>query len=303
MKFSIWPSMGRSTNEILDQARLADSLGYYGFWFADHYMRNTNSEDIIAGDVHEVWSVLPAVAAVTESVRVGPLVSPTSVHHPAVLANRAATLDHIAEGRFVLGLGAGWQINEHKAYGIELEEPKQRVDRFEEAIQVIRSLLDTDRTTFNGEYYTMTDAPSDPAPIQAPLPIVVGTGRPRMCRITARHAQEWNSWGTPETVKPKLETFLAACEKVGADQTSKHKSVQALLVNTGDQSKIDEAIAGPMGDNTIAGSTGFVVETIGRYVELGFDEFIVPDLTLGETAEDRADGYRWLMEDIVPQVS
>ncbi len=302
MRFSIWPSMSRPTDEILDQARLADELGYFGFWFADHYMANTNSEDIIPGDIHEVWSVLPAVAAVTESVRVGPLVSPTSVHHPAVLANRAATLDHVAHGRFVLGLGAGWQINEHKAYGIALEEPKERVDRFEEAIQVIRSLLDTDRTTFTGDYYTITDAPSDPAPIQRPLPIVVGTGRPRMCRITARYAQEWNSWGTPETVKPKLDTFVAACDKVDVDPATKHKSVQALIVCTDGQAKIDEALAGPMGANTIAGSEQHLVETLGQYAEMGFDEFIVPDATLGDTVEARADAYRWMFEAVAPQV-
>ncbi len=295
--------MSRPTDETLNLGRLADELGYFGFWFADHYMANTNSEEIIPGDIHEVWSVLPAVAAVTETVRVGPLVSPTSVHHPAVLANRAATLDHVAHGRFVLGLGAGWQINEHKAYGIELEEPKQRVDRFEEAIQVIRSLLDEDRTTFNGQYYTITDAPSEPAPIQSPLPIVVGTGRPRMCRITARYAQEWNSWGTPETVKPKLDTFLAACDKVDVDQASKHKSVQALLVVTDDQTKIDSALAGPMGDNTIAGSQQVLVDTLGRYAEMGFDEVIIPDATLGDMPEARADAYRWFMEDIAPQLA
>lgn len=301
MKFSIWPALGRPTDEILDLAHLADSLGYHGFWFADHYMPNTNSEEIIPGDVHEVWSILPAVAAVTENVRVGPLVSPTSVHHPAVLANRAATLDHVSHGRFVLGLGAGWQINEHQAYGIALEPPKQRVDRFEEAIQIIRALLDEDRTTFDGDIYTITDAPSDPKPVQDTLPLLVGTSGPRMCRITARHAQEWNSWGTPDAAQPKLETFQSACEAVDVDPTTKHKTVQSLLVVTDDQDKIDKAKAGPMGENTVAGSGQAVVEAIGRYEELGFDEVIVPDFTLGKTAEARADAYRWFAEDIAPQ--
>ncbi|MCP3937188.1 MAG: LLM class flavin-dependent oxidoreductase, partial [Actinomycetia bacterium] len=159
MKFSVWPNPARSIEEILDLARLADDLGYYGFWFADHYMPNTDSEAMQPGDTHEVWGVLPAVAAVTKSIRVGPLVSPTSVHHPALLANRAATIDHVSDGRMVLGLGAGWQINEHKAYGIELEAPKERVDRFEEAIQITRSMLDCEHTTFNGSIYTVADAP------------------------------------------------------------------------------------------------------------------------------------------------
>jgi len=303
MKFSVWPSPERPTDEVLDLARATDGLGYFGFWFADHYMPNTGSEDMKPGDVHEVWSVLPAVAAVTESMRVGPLVSPTSVHHPAVLANRAATLDHVSHGRMVLGLGAGWQINEHKAYGIELEPPKARVDRFEEAIQITRSLLDEDRTTFEGSFYTITDAPSDPSPVQNQLPILVGTSGPRMCRITATHAQEWNTWGAPELAGTNAEVFAAACEKVGVDRAAKHTSVQSLFFLTEDQATIDGALSGPMGDRTIAGSNDRIVEAIGQYAELGFDEVIVPDFTLGRSAEERLASYEMFMADIVPQCS
>ena len=301
MKFSVWPAPGRPTDEILDLARATDSLGYFGYWFADHYMPDTGSEDLKPGDIHEVWSILPAVAAVTESMRIGPLVSPTSVHHPAVLANRAATLDHISHGRMVLGLGAGWQINEHKAYGIELEAPKARVDRFEEAIQITRSLLDEDRTSFDGSFYTIADAPSDPSPVQDQLPILVGTSGPRMCRITARHAQEWNTWGAPETAGKNAEVFNTACEKVGVDPASKHKSVQALFFFTEDQAMIDGAMSGPMGDRSIAGSNDAIVEAIGQYAELGFDEVIVPDFTIGKTAENRREAYEMFMADIAPQ--
>jgi alkanesulfonate monooxygenase SsuD/methylene tetrahydromethanopterin reductase-like flavin-dependent oxidoreductase (luciferase family) len=300
MKFSVWPNPGRPTDETLELAKLADSLGWFGFWFADHYMPNTGSEDIEPGDVHEVWSVLPAVAAVTENIRVGPLVSPTSVHHPAVLANRAATLDHISHGRFVLGLGAGWQINEHKAYGIELEAPKTRVDRFEEAIQITRSLLDEDRTTFEGTHYSIIDAPSDPSPIQDTLPIVVGTAGPRMCRITARYAQEWNTWGAPALAAEKRQIFLNACDKVGVDPSTKHMSTQALFVLTEDQDAIDKALNGPMGDRTVAGSDEFIIDAIGQYATDGFDELIVPDFTLGATAEARREAYERFTAEIIP---
>src|SRR5918994_1025721 len=158
MKFSVWPNPGRPASETLELARLADSEGWHGIWFADHYMSNTGSEALAPGDVHECWAVLPAIAAVTERVRLGSLVAPTSIHHPAILANRAATIDHISDGRLVLGIGAGWQINEHLAYGIELEQPATRVDQFEEAIQIVRSLFSNERTTFAGEHYTITDA-------------------------------------------------------------------------------------------------------------------------------------------------
>ena len=301
MKFSVWPAPGRPTDEILDLARATDALGYFGYWFADHYMPDSGSEDIKTGDIHEVWSLLPAIAAVTESIRVGPLVSPTSDHHPAVLANRAATLDHVSHGRMVLGLGAGWQINEHKAYGIELEPPKERVDRFEEAIQIVRLLLDEDRTTFDGTYYSVADAPSDPSPVQDQLPILVGTSGPRMCRITAQYAQEWNTWGGPDKAAENVKVFNAACEKVGVDPSSKHTSVQALFFFTDDQAAIDGALAGPMGDRSIAGSDDRIVEAIGQYAALGFDEVIVPDFTIGKTPQDRTEAYERFMADIVPQ--
>ncbi len=149
-------------------------------------MPNTGDESLAPGDVHECWSILPAVAAVTSRLRLGPLVAPTSIHHPALLANRAATLDRLSKGRLILGVGAGWQINEHAAYGIPLKTPGMRVSRFEESIQIVRSLLDSDRTTFHGDFYDITDAPSDPKPVQETLPILVGTGSPRMLRITAQ---------------------------------------------------------------------------------------------------------------------
>lgn len=281
---------------------MADDDGWFGLWYADHYMHNTGDESIVPGDIQECWSILPAVAAVTGKIRLGPLVAPTSVHHPALLANRAATIDQLSAGRFVLGLGAGWQINEHKAYGIDLEEPGPRVTRFEEAIQIVRSLLDEERTTFDGDHYTITDAPCDPKPVQSPLPVLVGTGSPRMLRITARHAQEWNTWGAPEMAADAREKFTTACEQVGTDPASMHTSVQALVIFNDDQKVIDGALAGPMSDRTIVGSDDHVVEQLARYAELGFDEFVMFDATLGATREQRIDGYRRFITDIAPQV-
>jgi probable F420-dependent oxidoreductase len=303
MKFSVWPNPGRPTNEVLDLARLADADGWYGMWFADHYMPNTGSEAFEPGDTHECWGVLPAIAAVTQRIRVGPLVSPTSVHHPAVLANRASTIDHVSNGRMVLGIGAGWQINEHRAYGIELEEPGRRVSRFEEAIQIIRSLLHEDRTDFHGEFYDITDAPADPKPVQSPLPILVGTSSPRMLRITARFADEWNTWGAPEMAGAGLDKLRAGCEQVGRDPATLRKSAQALVFIS-DSAEFAESIrAGDMGARSIVGSPSQLVEELNRYAELGFDEFIVPDFTLGKTAAERTERYQQFHTEITPHVS
>lgn len=299
MKFSVWPNMSHAPSEVLDTARWAEAEGWHGVWYADHYMPNTGDQTFAPGDTQECWAMLPAIAAVTERVRIGSLVAPTSIHHPAVLANRAATIDHISNGRLVLGIGAGWQINEHHAYGIELEPPKQRVDRFDEAIQIIRSLLGEDRTTFDGAVYSITDAPCDPSPIQSPLPILVGTGSPRMLRITARHADEWNTWGGPTMAGGARAKFNAACESVDRDPSSMWTSVQALVFVTDDDAQAADILAGPMGARSIAGTPDRLVETIGEYADLGFDEFIVPDWNLGDDAGQRRDALERINEQLV----
>lgn len=302
MQFSVWPNMSLGAAEAIDTARWADANGFHGVWYADHYMPNTGSADIVPGDAHECWAMLPALAMATEHLRIGSLVSPTSVHHPAVLANRAATVDHLSEGRLVLGLGAGWQINEHQAYGIALEPPKPRVDRFEEAIEIVRSLLTEDRTTFDGNFYTITDAPADPKPIQRPLPILVGTGGNRMMRITARHADEWNTWGTVDGARQRRDAFVKACESVGVDPATKRTSVQALVFITDDGAKVAEVLAGELGGRSIAGSVEHLLEELATYRELGFDEFIVPDFNLGGSAAERRENLDRIKSDLIDQL-
>lgn len=303
MKFSVWPGPSRSPQEVLDLAKIADDGDWHCFWYADHYMENTGDESMKPGPVHEAWAILPAVAAVTSRIRLGPLVSPTSVHHPALLANRAATLDVLSNGRFTLGMGAGWQINEHRAYGIELEAPGKRVSRFEESIEIVRSMLDNDTTTFEGDFYTFTDAPCEPRPVQEQLPILVGTGSPRMLNITARFAQEWNTWGAPELSADRRQVFVDACAKAGTDPDSMHTSVQALVFMTDDASMIEKVMAGPMADRSIAGSDAHLVDQLGRYAEQGFDEVIVPDFTLGATQEERFAAYEHFASAIAPQLT
>jgi alkanesulfonate monooxygenase SsuD/methylene tetrahydromethanopterin reductase-like flavin-dependent oxidoreductase (luciferase family) len=302
MQFSVWPNMSHAPTEVLDIARWADANGWFGVWYADHYMPNTGSEAIERGDTHECWAMLPAIAAVTERVRIGSLVAPTSVHHPAVLANRAATIDHLSNGRMVLGLGAGWQINEHAAYGIELEPPRQRVDRFEEAIQVIRSLLGDDLSDFQGSVYSLSGAPADPPPIQQPLPLLVGTGGKRMLKITARHADEWNTWGAVEMAAERRSRFEAACHTVGRDPATMRASVQALVFVTDTDAQAHEILAGDWGPRSIAGTAERLIDELGRYGELGFDEFIVPDWNLGPTPERRREGLERIQSEVISRI-
>ena len=296
MEFSLWPHNGRGPAELLEQARIADATGWYGVWLADHYMPNTGDATPARGDAYECWALLPAVAAVTERVRVGTLVSPTSVHHPALLAKRAATIDHLSGGRMVLGLGAGWQINEHHAYGIELEPPGPRVTRFEEAIQIVRSLLSADEglTTFHGSCYDITDAPCDPKPVQSPLPLLVGTRSPRMLRLTARYANEWNTWATPEQGAVHRAALVETCEKVGRDPATMWTSVNALVGLGADTP--------PPGRAALGGSAEELIDQFGRYAALGFDEFILPDWNLGAEKSERDDMLARIKTDVMDRV-
>lgn len=290
MKFSLWPHNSRTPADLLDAVRVAEGTGWHGLWLADHYMPNTADTTPARGDTYECWALLPALAAVTERIRLGTLVSPTSVHHPALLAKRAATIDRLSGGRMVLGLGTGWQVNEHHAYGIELEPPGKRVGRFEEAIQVVRALLSQDSTTFHGACYDITDAPCDPKPVQSPLPLLVGTRSPRMLRIAARHADEWNTWSTPEQAAVNRAALLRACDEVGRDPATIRTSVNALVDLDGSTP--------PPGRAVIWGSARQLADTLGQYAELGFDEFILPDWNLGTGSSERADNVAKIKQEV-----
>ena len=293
MKFSLWPGNNRTPADLLEEVRTAEASGWHGVWLADHYMPDSGDTTPARGDTYECWALLPALAAVTERVRIGTLVSPTSVHHPALLAKRAATIDRLSGGRMVLGLGAGWQVNEHHAYGIDLEPPGQRVSRFEEAIGIIHSMLTEDSTTFHGEFYDITDAPCDPKPVQSPLPLLVGTRGPRMLRIAARHASEWNAWGVPDLAARRTE-LLEACEKAGRAPATMWTSVNALIeLGTRTPPPSRAALAGPAQQ---------LVDRLGQYADLGFDEFIMPDWNLGADKAELSDNLARIKAEVLDQL-
>jgi alkanesulfonate monooxygenase SsuD/methylene tetrahydromethanopterin reductase-like flavin-dependent oxidoreductase (luciferase family) len=293
VKFSLWPRNDRPPADLLAEVRTADADGWYGVWLADHYMPDTGDVTPARGDTYECWALLPAVAAVTERIRLGTLVSPTSVHHPALLAKRAATIDQLSGGRMVLGLGAGWQINEHHAYGIDLEPPGKRVSRFAEAIGIVQSMLAEDFTTFQGEFYDITAAPCDPKPVQSPLPLLVGTRGPRMLGIAARHASEWNTWTAPD-LADRRAGMVEACGKAGRDPKTMWTSVNALIeLGSGNPRS---------GRPAIAGTAQQLIDQLGRYADLGFDEFILPDWNLGTSKAERAENLARIKADVLDRL-
>lgn len=271
---------------------MIESDGWDGMWYADHYMPNTPDGKTASGDVLECFSVLAGLAASVPRIRLGSLVSPTTVHHPALLANRAATIDQMSNGRFVLGLGAGWQVNEHRAYGIDLMEPKDRVTRFGEAIEIISRLLSEPRVNFAGKYYTITDAPCEPKPVQQPLPLLVGTGSPRMLRFAARYAQQWNTWGTPTTTPVVVDRLLGACAKEGRDPATVHKVTQAMVYIVEDANKVEKLQAKVPQGRSLVGTTEQLTEMIATYQKIGFNEFCLPDFNLGDSFAQRKESIQ-----------
>ena len=213
MRFSFWPNAAQSWADTLATARHAEATGWDGIYVADHFLPSIGDD---SGPTNECWGLLAGLAAAVPRVRLGSLVCGNTYRHPAVLANQAATVDQISGGRVVLGLGAGWQENEHEAYGIDLPAPGSRLDMLEEACQVVKGLLTQDRTTFDGQYYQLDNAPCEPKPVQDPLPLLIGGGgEKRTLRIAAQFADEWNVWGTPETTRPQGSRARAALRRRG----------------------------------------------------------------------------------------
>jgi alkanesulfonate monooxygenase SsuD/methylene tetrahydromethanopterin reductase-like flavin-dependent oxidoreductase (luciferase family) len=216
-------------SELSAMARLAEDIGLDSLWVGDHYLYR---EDGRTRGPWEAWTQLAALAAVTSRVALGPLVAATAFHQPAVLAKFAATVDEISAGRLVLGLGAGWNATEFAAFGFPFEH---RVARFEEAFEIIRTLLRDGHIDFDGRFYQVRDCellPRGPRP-EGP-PILIGSSGPRMLRITMPHAQAWNAWyetygNAASGIAAQRELVDAACREVGRDPAAVERTVAVFV--------------------------------------------------------------------------
>jgi F420-dependent oxidoreductase-like protein len=215
-----WPAM-------LSVFRAADDIDVFeSGWTFDHFYPIFSDP---TGPCFEGWTVTTALAQATRRLRVGVMVTGNPYRHPAVLANMAASLDVISDGRLELGLGAGWNQEECDAYGIELPQLKERFDRLEEAFAVIVGLLANETTDFAGAYYRLEAARCEPKPVQRPHPpiCVGGGGEKRTLRIAARWAQHWNlAAGPPEVFAHKRGVLHSHCEAIGRDPREIVTSVQ-----------------------------------------------------------------------------
>jgi F420-dependent oxidoreductase-like protein len=205
-------------DDLLGRVRFAEQAGFDGAWIFDHFQPLYGEGP---GPCMEAWTLLAALAASTERIRLGALVTGMTYRHPSVLAAEVVTVDHVSSGRLELGIGAGWFEPEHRELGIDLQPLGERVDRFDEGLQVIVALMTEDGVNFEGEHFQLRGATILPRPVQRPHPPVwIGASGPRMLGIVARLADVWHTFGSPAEVarlSEMLDTKLAGVGRDAAD--------------------------------------------------------------------------------------
>jgi probable F420-dependent oxidoreductase len=291
MRLCLWPLAQQAWPDLLDVVQHVDRTGWDGVYVADHFMgdgRQFGGED---GPVWEATAAVAALAAATTRLRLGTLVLAATYRHPAVVANWASTVDHVSGGRLVLGVGAGWQANEHEQYGIRLPSPGERVRLLDDTCTVLRSLFDQPRTSHEGSTFTLTEAVNEPKPVQAHLPLLVGAKGDRMLGVVARHADIWNMWALPEALRERAEVLERRCTEVGRDPAEIERSVQAMVMVTDDEEHARRFRDRTAPRAAFAGTPEAFAELVGTWHEAGVDEVVVPDLFLGRANErkDRLD--------------
>ena len=288
MRFGLFTSMGMQTwAGVLDLWQHLERTGWDIACVTDHFFPNTKERE---GAMLESWSTLSALAAQVPRMRVGTIVLGNTYRHPAVVAKMAAQVDVISGGRLLLGIGAGWQQNEHEGYGIPFYTMKERLERLDEACQVMRSLWTERRSNFKGQYYQLSDAPLDPKPVQSPHPeLMIGGGGERVTlRIVARHADHWNVWGGPQVLGRKGKILDEHCAAVGRDPKTITRSVNMALLITDKQAEIEalaKTIETRMGrhaadarDTCLAGTPDQIRERLQQLKANGARVLFIPSL-------------------------
>lgn len=256
-------------SELAAMARRAEEVGFDSLWVGDHLLYRNPGEE--PKGPWEAWSLLAALAAITNRIELGPLVAATSFHNPAMLAKKAATVDEISGGRLILGLGAGWNEPEYLAYGFPYD---RRVARFTEAFTIIRTLLQEGAIDFDGEFYQLRDCllvPRGPRP-QGP-PLMIGSEGPKMLAVTLPHVASWNAWyawfgNTAAGLAPLMAKVDAACLAAGRDPQTVERTCAVLVAMSGAEGR-------PTGDVTdrgcapLTGSTEDLANEMRAFAEAG----------------------------------
>ena len=271
-----------SYEEILELWQRAERLGYDWVSDFDHFMPILSDP---TGPCFEGPTLLAALAAQTSRVRCGILVLGVTYRHPAVVANIAATLDHVSGGRLEFGMGAAWYDLEHDQYGIPFPRIGVRMDILDEACRIMRSLWTRETTTFEGRHFRLKDARLEPKPVQEHLPLVIGgSGERRTLRIVAEHADVWNTFlGDEDAYRHKLDVLAGHCADVGRDPAEVRRSLSFRAFLAEDEHEAQERLRERYPDGVpdqvarmlVVGTPEQCVERLGRFADLGVGDFLL----------------------------
>lgn len=217
-----------SWNELVRRARLAEEAGFDGAWVFDHFKPLYGAP---SGPCLEGWTLLAGLAAVTDTIRLGTLVTGVTYRHPSILATEAVTVDHISAGRLELAIGAAWFSQEHEELGIDFPPARERIERLEEAVQIIDLLMTTDGVTFDGRHYRLKDATYNPKPVQQPRPpLWIGaSGEERTIPLAARYADVWHGFGSVKDLRRRIEVLDRSASQAGRDPAEISRSTSLSI--------------------------------------------------------------------------
>lgn len=307
MKFGIQVANHRvSWREMADFFRFLDrETAFNSAWTYDHFVDPGAGASPEASCL-EGWSALAAAAAITDRIRLGCLVTGVTYREPGVLAKMAATVDHISDGRLEFGIGAAWHEPEHRMFGIEFPPVRERQDRLEEAVQLIRMLFDSDgAVSFAGKHYRLDGAEFQPKCVQKPHPpiMVGGGGEKRTLRTLARYGDVMNVSGTPAQVQHKIDVVEAHCRAAGRDPSEIKRTVFMPIIVSDNEGLIDRvanmAATADLPPDEVKrqfaiGSAAHVREVIQRYADIGVTEVIAQS-----QGPWKQDIYRRLNEEVI----
>ena len=262
--------------ELVERVRFAEEAGFDGAWLFDHFKPLYGEGP---GPCLEAWTLLAGLAAVTTRIRLATLVTGVTYRHPSLLAAEVVTLDHISSGRLDLGLGAAWFQEEHRELGFSFPPARERIERLEEAVEVVRLLLTGDGVTFGGRHYQLRDATYRPRPVQRPHPPIWigGSGERRMLPLVGRVADGWHCFSAPAALSRKWAIVAASAEAAGRDPAAIVRSTNLSLSEPWDEVR-------RRADGCRAAGVSYLVcswPTEGRARVEEFAQRVLPELVAG----------------------
>jgi len=278
----LWPQ-ATTWPELRDSAVAAEAAGWDSIWVWDHLLA-------IQGPwqqpIFEGWTLLAGIASITSRVRLGLMVGANTFRNPGLTAKLATTLDHVSNGRAVLGIGGAWFEREHEAFGIDFgKSPGERLDWLGEAVPLMQRLLNGELVTHQGRFYTFTDALCEPRPVQDHLPILIGgSGPKKTLPIVARYGDAWNTSGPIDEVKTSLDLLAGYCSDAGRQLSDLELTVSFPTIIRDRAEDAEAARAAQLahsglenlgGVPTLTGSPEAAAETLRPYLDLGFSTVIV----------------------------